>query len=140
MATTFGFEAKFYYGTAGSTASSELSNCKDLTLNSEATAGEITSRATGGYKAFASGLKDASVEWEMVWLTDNAGFEAIRDAYVGRSAIALAILDAASGEGLDADFVITAFNRTESLDDPMAVSVTAKPTYVTRAAAWVEAS
>lgn len=40
------------------------------------------------------------------------------------------------GEGLDADFSITNFSRKEALEEAITVSVTAKPTYSTRAPAW----
>lgn len=43
------------------------------------------------------------------------------------------------GEGLDADFSITNFTRNEPLEEAITASVTAKPTYSTRAPAWVEA-
>jgi hypothetical protein len=76
----------------------------------------------------------------MVWNSDDAGFAAIKNAYLNGTAIALAILDGADGEGLDADFAITSFSRSENLEDAMTVSVTAKPTYSTRAPAWKEAT
>lgn len=136
----FGFEAKMYYGTAGSSAASELSIVRDVTLNVESTEAETTTRGTGGFKTYAAGLKDATVEFNMKWDPSNAGFEAIRDAYVGRTAVALKILDGAAGEGLDADFVITKFNRSENLDEKIEVAVTARPCMDTRAPAWVEAT
>jgi len=58
----------------------------------------------------------------------NAGFVAIKNAYFSGSAIALAILDGEDGEGLDADFAITSFSRSEPIEEAMTVSVTAKPT------------
>jgi hypothetical protein len=84
-------------------------------------------------------LKDASIEWEMIWDTENAGFVAIKNAYFAGGPIALAILDGADGEGLDADFAITSFSRSEPIEEGMSVSVTAKPTYSTRAPVWKEA-
>jgi RNA-directed DNA polymerase len=70
--------------------------------------------------------------------SDDAGFAAIKDAYFNNEPIALAILDGVGGEGLDADFSITNFSRKEALEEAITVSVTAKPTYSTRAPAWVE--
>jgi len=84
-------------------------------------------------------LKNGTVEFEMIWDTGDAGFAAIKDAYFNNTAIALAILDGANGEGLDADFSITNFSRNEPLEEAITVSVTAKPTYSTRAPAWKEA-
>jgi TP901-1 family phage major tail protein len=135
-----GLEGKLYYGDAGSTASNELTNAKDVTLNLEAAEADITTRGNNGWRATVAALKDASVEWSMVWDSADAGFTAIKNAYLNGAAIALAILDAADGEGLDADFAITSFSREEPLEEAMTVSVTAKPTYSTRAPVWKEAS
>ena len=40
------------------------------------------------------------------------------------------------GNGLDADFVVTSFSRSEPLEEALTVSVTCKPTLVTRPPTW----
>jgi hypothetical protein len=138
MSIKLGMEAKLYYGAAGATATSELTNVKDVTLNLESGEADVTTRANAGWRATIGTLKTGSVEFEMIWDSDDAGFTAIKDAYFANTPIALAILDEAGGEGLDADFSITSFSRKEALEEAITVSVTAKPTYSTRAPAWVE--
>lgn len=138
MSIKLGMEAKLYYGAAGATASTELTNVKDVTLNLESGEADVTTRANAGWRATIGTLKTGSVEFEMIWDSDDAGFTAIKDAYFNNEPIALAILDEAGGEGLDADFSITSFSRKEALEEAITVSVTAKPTYSTRAPAWVE--
>ena len=138
MSIKLGMEAKLYYGAAGATASTELTNVKDVTLNLESGEADVTTRANAGWRATIGTLKTGSVEFEMIWDSDDAGFAAIKDAYFNNEPIALAILDEAGGEGLDADFSITSFSRKEALEEAITVSVTAKPTYSTRAPAWVE--
>jgi TP901-1 family phage major tail protein len=133
-------EAKIYHGTAGTTATSELTNVKDVTLNLETGEADVTTRGNSGWRATVGTLKEGSVEFEMVWDSDDTGFAAIKNAYFNNTPIALAILDCANGEGLDADFSITNFSRNEPLEEAITVSVTAKPTYSTRAPAWVEGS
>jgi hypothetical protein len=135
-----GLEGKLYYGDAGALASNELKNAKDVTLNLESSEADVTTRGNNGWRATVAALKDASVEFELVWDTGNAGFTAIKNAYLNGAAIALAILDDVDGEGLDADFSITSFSRGEPLEEAMTVSVTAKPTYSTRAPQWKEAT
>jgi hypothetical protein len=135
-----GLEGKLYYGDAGALASNELKNAKDVTLNLESSEADVTTRGNNGWRATVAALKDASVEFELVWDTGNAGFTAIKNAYLNGAAIALAILDDLDGEGLDADFSITSFSRGEPLEEAMTVSVTAKPTYSTRAPSWKEAT
>ncbi len=137
MAIKLGMEAKLYYGAAGSTPTTELTNVKDVTLNLETGEADVTTRGNQGWRATVATLKNGSVEFEMIWDTGDAGFTAIREAYFNNTAIALAILDGESGEGLDADFSITNFSRNEPLEEAITVSVTAKPTYSTRAPAWV---
>jgi hypothetical protein len=136
MSIRLGMEAKLYYGPAGSTATTELTNVKDVTLNLETGEADVTTRGNQGWRATVATLKNGSVEFEMIWDTGDAGFTAIREAYFNNTAIALAILDGESGEGLDADFSITNFTRNEPLEEAITVSVTAKPTYSTRAPAW----
>jgi len=139
MAIKLGMDAKVYYGAAGSTASTELINVKDVTLNLETGEADVTTRGNQGWRATVATLKNGTVEFEMVWDTGDAGFAAIKNAYFNNAPIALAILDGDDGEGLDADFSITNFSRNEPLEEAITVSVTAKPTYATRAPAWKEA-
>ena len=141
MAIRLGMEAKLYYDPSGVGGSSwtELTNVKDVTLNLEAGEADVTTRGNAGWRATVATLRDGSIEFEMVWDTADPGFAAIKDAYFNNTAIALAILDGANGEGLDADFSITNFSRNEPLEEALTVSVTAKPTYSTRAPAWKEA-
>ena len=138
MSIKLGMEAKLYYGAAGATATTELTNVKDVTLNLESGEADVTTRGNSGWRATVGTLKTGSVEFEMIWDSADPGFAAIKDAYFNNEPIALAILDGVGGEGLDADFSITNFSRKEALEEAITVSVTAKPTYSTRAPAWVE--
>ena len=138
MSIKLGMEAKAYFGAAGATAATELTNIKDLTLNLETGEADVTTRGNQGWRATIATLKDGSVEFEMVWDSDDAGFAAIKTAYFTNTPLSLAILDCEGGEGLDADFSITNFSRNEPLEEAITVSVTAKPTYSTRAPTWVE--
>jgi len=136
MAIKLGMDAKLFHGAAGATATTELTNVKDVTLNLETGEADVTTRANQGWRAIAATLKNGTVEFEMLWDTGDAGFTAIKDAYFNNTPIALAVLDGTDGEGLDADFSITNFSRNEPLEEALSVSVTAKPTYSTRAPTW----
>ena len=137
MGTRLGKDAKLYYGAAGATATNELTTARDVTLNLQKGEADATTRGNGGWKATKAALKDASVEFEMLWDDADAGFTALKNAFINDTAIALAILDGAGGHGLDADFVLLNFSRSEPLEDMITVSVTAKPTSETRSPAWV---
>ena len=121
-----GMNAKLYHGAAGGPASTEMTNVRDVTLNLEAGEADVTTRANSGWRATAPTLRECSVEFEMVWDPADAGFTAIKNAYLTNGLIALKVLDQANGQGPDGDFSITSFSRSEQLEEAITVSVTAK--------------
>ena len=121
-----GMNAKLYYGAAGGSASTEMGNVKDVTLTLEAGEADITTRANQGWRATAPTLRECSVEFEMVWNPSDAGFTAIKTAFLAAGMVALKILDQEGGQGPDGDFSITSFSRNEALEEAVTVSVTAK--------------
>jgi predicted secreted protein len=140
MATKLGLDAKIYQGTAGSTATTEMSNVTDVTLNLSKSEADVTTRANAGWKATIGTLKEGSVSFTMLWDTEDAGFAAIQQSWFDNTAIALLVLDSEDGTGLDADFSVISFTRNEPLSEAISVSVECKPTSGTRAPAWVTAS
>ena len=140
MAFKLGMEAKILYkvgGQGGAGTWNALNNVRDVTLTLEAGEADVTTRANNGWRATVATLKEASVEFEMVWDTTDAGFTAIKDAYLGNDPIGLQILDGTNGQGLQADFMITSFSRNEALEEAITVSVTAKVTYSATAPSWL---
>jgi predicted secreted protein len=140
MAIKLGMEAKLLYkvgGQGGAGAWTELGNARDVTLSLEAGEADVTTRANSGWRATLATLKEASVEFEMVWDTEDAGFTAIKNAFFQNDPIGLQILDETAGQGLQADFSITNFSRSEALEEAITVSVTAKVTYSATAPSWI---
>ena len=135
MAIVLGLNAKLLRGAAGSTGSTEVKNVKDLTLNLESGEADVTTRATGGWRASAATLQEASLEFGILYDTEDADFQAFQSAYFSNTPISLFITDG-SGGGLDADWSITAFTVEQPLEEAVSVSITAKPTASTRAPAW----
>jgi len=127
-----GMQAKVYYGTAGAelSAMTELSNVRDVTLNMNTGEADITTRANSGWRGTAPTLRECSVDFEMVWKPGDAGFEAIKDAWLANETVELAILDQAKAttgaQGPKGSFSITNFSRSEPLEEAIIVSVTAK--------------
>lgn len=124
-----GLNGQLLYGEAtGTTApSTELANVKDVTISIECGEADVTTRAAQGWRASAPTLKSATLEFTMLWNPDDAGFATIQSAFFGGTAVRFLASDG-NGEGLQADFVITSFSRSEPLEEAMTVSVTAKPT------------
>lgn len=135
-AIKIGLNCKFYRGAAGATAGTEIQNVKDLTMNLEVTEEDATTREGDGWETPEPILFRMSLEWEMNWKPGDANFQALRQAFFAKSAIALAALDGVGGEGIDADFKIFKFARSEPVAGIVKVSVTAKPVYVTRSPNW----
>lgn len=135
MAIVLGLDAKLLRGTAGQTGATEVKNVKDLTLNMESGEADVTTRATKGWKASVATLKEASLEFSILYDTEDEDFQAFQTAYFSNTAIALFVTDG-DGSGLDADWSITGFSLEQNLEDAVSVSVTAKPTASTRAPVW----
>lgn len=146
MGVKLGLDAKLYRNTGsyGSPTWNEVKNVKDVTLNLEAGSADVTTRGNGGWRANIATLKDASLEFEMVWDTADDDFTAIRTAFLTNAAIEFAVLDgpvATSGsQGLRASMAITNFSRAEPLEEAIKVSVTAKPTYAANPPEWMTAA
>ena len=146
MGVKLGMDAKLYRntGTYASPTWNEVKNVKDVTLNLEAGEADVTTRGNAGWRANIATLKDASLEFEMVWDTADDDFTAIRTAFLTNAAIEFAVLDgpvATSGsQGLRASMAITNFSRAEPLEEAIKVSVTAKPTYATNPPEWMTAA
>jgi hypothetical protein len=126
MAAILGMDAKLYYGTAGATAATLLTNVTDVTLTLEAGSADITTRANSGWRAKVATLKEATLEFEMVWDSTDSGFTAVRTAFLDSSTIALLALDKVSGQGPDGDWAITSFSRSEPLEEAIKAKVTAE--------------
>ena len=140
-----GLDAKLYYntGTYASPTWTEITNVKDLTLNLEKGEADVSTRGGNGWKQTVGTLKDASIEWGMVWDPDDTAFTAIKNAFINNTSIEFLVLDGSSSpasgvtvQGLRAECSITGFTRNEALEDALSVDVTAKPTYSSNAPSW----
>jgi len=139
-----GMEGKLYYN-AGSYATpdwKELKNVKDVTLNMEKGEADVTTRGNAGWRATVGTLKEGSLEFEMVWDTEDEGFAALQAAWFGDTPVEMAVMDgpiATSGsQGLRATMSVISFSRKEPLEEAMSVSVSVKPTYAEHAPEWME--
>ena len=139
MAIVLGLDAILMRGSAGSTGSTEVKNVKDLTLNLESGEADVTTRATKGWQASVATLKEASLEFNILYDTEDEDYNAFADAYFNNTPMALFVTDG-NGTGLDADFSITGFSIEQPLEEALSVSVTAKPTASERAPQWTKGS
>jgi hypothetical protein len=131
-----GLNCKLYVGAAGSLATTEIGNVRDVTLNLEVAEEDATTREAQGWEVTELILFSASLEFQILWKTTDANFTTLRTAFFAKSAVALAALDGAAGQGLDADFKISKFTRTEPIKGIVVADITAKPVFLTRAPTW----
>ena len=143
MAVKLGLDAKLFRntGTYAAPIWNEIKNVKDVTLNLEAGEADVTTRGNNGWRATVATLKDGSIEFEMVWDSADDDFTAIRDAFLNKTPLEMAVMDGdvltAGSQGLRASFMVTGFSRNEPLEEAISVSVTAKPTYSANPPSWM---
>lgn len=140
MGVKLGFEGKLYRALAS--AWSEVTNVKDLSLSIEKGEADVTTRANAGWKATIGALKDASIEFDMVYDTADSAQTAFRNAFLNNSTMTMLIMDgdynaaAAASQGLQCVVHVTKFELPQNLEEAMMVKVAIKPTYSTTPPAW----
>lgn len=130
-----GLDGKFYRGAAGSTPSTEADNVDNVNLNCSARMAEAVRRGKT-WVAKKAIILEATVDFELFDIEGDAFVAAIKAAFLGKSRIALYPTDADSGEGLDADYYISNFTRSESNTEFITYKVTAEPTDEQRDPNW----
>lgn len=143
MSVKLGLDAKMFRntGTYATPVWNEIKNVRDVTLSLETGEADATTRGNNGWRATVATLKDGSVEFDMVWDAADDDFTALRDAFLNKTALDMAVMDgdiATSGsQGLRASFMITNFSRNEPLEEAITASVTVKPTYSANPPEWM---
>ena len=146
MGAILGLKGKMYRNTGSyeSPTWTEMKNVKDLSLKMEKGEADATTRGNNGWEAVISSLKKGSLEWEMVYDTDDADFTALHTAWFADTAVEFAIMDGdietSGSQGLRASMEIFGFGREEQLTEAMTVPVSAKPTYSANPPAWYTVS
>ncbi|MBN2559917.1 MAG: hypothetical protein JXQ75_03180 [Phycisphaerae bacterium] len=127
-----GKDAKLYYGPADTELASltELTNVRNAKVTLSAGEADVSTRGNAGWKATAPTQRECTLEFEMLWLPGDAGFEALKTAFLASGTVALAALtgasDATNSEGPRGNWSIIDFSRDEGLEAAIIVSVTAK--------------
>jgi hypothetical protein len=127
MAIRLGLDAKLYVN------SSEVTNCRDLTLSLEKATADVSTRGNNGWRAMVGALKDATLEFQMVWDTADANFTTIKDAFLNNTNLYVSVEDGGgaygAGSGLQFTGMVENFSRNEPLEEALTVDVTIRPTY-----------
>lgn len=105
----------------------EIPNIQDVNLNNVRAKNDASVRGKD-FKRYAMGQKDISPSFKLVLRREDAGYEALRDAFENGTPIELAILDgpatALSGAyGPHADWEVEEMTRSEPVDGFIAYDV-----------------
>jgi len=146
MGKKTGNEAKLYRnaGTYDVPDWDEVSNVRDLTLGVEKGSTDASTRGAT-WRQYLTTLKDAAIDWQMLWDTDDADFSAFQDAFFNDSQVEIAIMDGdidtAGSEGLRLTVDVMSFSRNEPLENSLSVDVSVKPSAeASHAPAWYTVS
>ena len=117
-------------GTYASPVWDAVSQVKDLSVTQSKGEVDVTTRASGGYVEIVDGLKDASIEFSILYDTTDTDFAAILAAYHANTAIDFFVADGAAAtgtEGLRAACLISQANLSETLGEALMMDFVAKP-------------
>ena len=106
-----GYEAKLYYGVAGSTASTLITNSRDIKYDTNPVSGDTTIRGSGATPPIRTGRTvalEVSLTFTMTMKTDDTTLTALLAASRTGSPVALRVIPVTGGTGLDADCIISA--------------------------------
>lgn len=108
-----------------------INNVRDSTLGLEKGEADVSTRGSGGWRQTLGTLKEGSIDFEMVWETEDAAFSALQNAFMNNAELALAVMDGEidgpGSEGLASNFSVMSFTRSEPLEEGVTVAVTIKP-------------
>lgn len=108
----------------------EVAGVRDATTSLERPDAEINYRGIT-FVTHAIAAKRLNAEAELVWASDNAGQQAIRDAYLNGTTIELWFVDGdtttSGNQGARANWYVTNFSRQEPLEDVVIITAQFKP-------------
>jgi hypothetical protein len=143
--TTLGLQARLYRntGTYASPIWNEIKLVRDATLNLEKAEADTSSRESE-FATVKGALRNCSIDFELVWDTGDANFDALLAAWTGDTAVELLCLDGAynttGSQGLRASFEVIKFTRAEQLSGALTAQVTVKPTRSDNPPTWFTAT
>ena len=114
-----------------------MQDVKNVTLNLDKGEADVTTRGNNGWRAYVGTLKDASLEFDLLYNDANGSeYKQLLNSYLNGTALAFFVGESAN-DGLDADWTITGFNKSQELEEASTVSVTARIAKTNRNPAWI---
>jgi hypothetical protein len=140
MATKLGLECKLYRntGTYGTPVWDLISNAQDVTVTLEKGEADLSVRGST-WRARRSTLKDATMDFTMLYDSADADFTAMKDSYINGTEVDVVALDGlssvAGSQGLRVTGEVFTLTRNEPLEEGLTVPISIRPG-PTNAPAW----
>jgi hypothetical protein len=125
-----GFEGQLFYGAPGSTASTLIENCQDITVTRDVERGNTTVRGDSSVAPIETEhvtLRKLQIEFVMLNDSTDTTLESLRVAVATGAGVALRGKDYSSGAGPDADFTLSQSDPWP-LNGAQVITFTATPT------------
>jgi hypothetical protein len=114
MATKkMGYESLLYYGAAGSTAATQITNCRDVNYNVTPQTAPTTVKGAGSSPPIETVRvvgRQAQLTWTMLDKSDDSTLTALRAAATNGTTVAIRYLPHSGGTGFDGDVVLQCEN------------------------------
>lgn len=131
---SIGLNAKTYRntGTFGTPTWTLMTNITDMTLDDSMDEADTSTRGGGGFSASEPTLRNLELTFGMINKPGtNAEFEAVLDAYTGRTSLDLAVMDGVittiGQRGVRARWKVHQFPRAQELRGAQTIEVVMKP-------------
>jgi len=143
MAFVLGVDAKAYHntGTYATPVWDEIPNIRDVTVNGERGEADVTTRGGNGWRQRVGVLLDGTVEFQMVWDSEDTDLVAIQTAWLNGTLIDMAFMDGdistTGSQGLRAEMVVLNFSRSEELENALMLDVSVAPGFSSNPPDWM---
>lgn len=129
-----GFEGLLYYGVAGATGATLITNSRDITESFDTGEGSTTERGAGTDPPIECGRvtsRKYSIDWQMQYKSDDTTLLALMAAAAAGTPVALRSKSFATGKGYDGD-VNVKWKHGKPLNGEQTLDFTATPNNDTR--------
>lgn len=127
MAVNAGYDAliKVNTGTPDSPVWTAVAGQRGATLNMSLSTIDITSKDSNRWTELIAGIKEWSVEFDALVVADDAGYSALRNAFLNGETVQIQLITA-EGDTYQGTGIITDFPHTFAYDDAQTYKVTVK--------------
>jgi predicted secreted protein len=104
-----------------------VGKAKNVKLSCSAGTVDITTRSSAGWKEFIAGLKEWDISVDQLWISSDTALQAVRDAYLNGTSLAIKVHDAAGdGYGFEGTAIVSSLGLDQPLDGACLVPATLK--------------